>query len=101
MRHFTCDLCGKALAVGCGPRMILKIESYPAPDDADLSDDATNSDVVEEVALILKEEEEAGAPTPPPAARKVSFDLCVPCHRKVIANPLGRGRATAPRFSGN
>ena len=100
MLHYSCDLCGKALTGG-GPRMVLKMESYPAPDETDADDTELDADVVEEVALILQEAEEAGEPTPGPTTRKAAFDLCVPCHRKVIANPLGRGRATAPRFSGN
>jgi hypothetical protein len=101
MRHFSCDLCGKALTPAAGPRMVLKLESYPAPEDADPAGGSAESDVVEEVALILQEAEEAGEFDPAPTTRKVAFDLCVPCHRKVLANPLGRGRATAPRFSGN
>ena len=101
MRHFSCDLCGKALSPAAGPRMVLKLESYPAPEDADPADGHADADVVEEVALILQEAEEAGEPEPAPMTRKVEFDLCVPCHRKVLANPLGRGRAAAPRFSGN
>jgi hypothetical protein len=101
MRHFSCDLCGKALTPGAAPRMVLKVESYPAPDDADSVEEYPDTDVVEEVALILEEAAEAGETVPAPTTRKVAFDLCVPCHRKVMSNPLGRGRAAAPRFSGN
>jgi hypothetical protein len=101
MRHFSCDLCGKGITAATGPRMVLKLESYPAPDDSDPADGSAETDVVEEVALILQEAEEAGEFEPAPTTRKVAFDLCVPCHRKVLANPLGRGRAAVPRFSGN
>ncbi len=100
MRHYSCDLCGKGIPPA-GPRMILKIESYAAPDEGESRDAVLDSDVVEEVALILQEAEEAGEPVPTPTARTAAFDLCVPCHRKVTANPLGRGRAAVPRFSGN
>jgi hypothetical protein len=101
MRHYTCDLCGKALTPASGPRMVLKMESYPAPDDAQPTDDNTEADVVEEVALLLEEAEEAGEELPTPTTRKASYDLCVPCHRRVTTNPLGRSRPVAPRFSGN
>jgi hypothetical protein len=81
--------------------MVLKLESYPAPDDADTGEDCPDADVVEEVALLLDEAAEAGETVPAPTTRKVAFDLCMPCHRKVMSNPLGRGRAAVPRFSGN
>ena len=100
MRHYSCDLCGKGISPA-GPRMILKIQSYAAPDEGESPDAVLDSDVVEEVALILQEAEEAGGPVPTTTARTNVFDLCVPCHRKVTANPLGRGRAAVPRFSGN
>ncbi len=101
MRHYTCDLCGKALTPASGPRMILKMESYPAPEETALTDENTETDVVEEVALLLEEAEEAGEEPPVPTTRKASYDLCVPCHRRVTANPLGRARPATPRFSGN
>ncbi len=101
MRHFSCDLCGTGITAATGPRMILKMEAYPAADDTPDADEAAEPDVVEEVASLLQEAEEAGEPVPAPTTRKVAFDLCVPCHRKVMANPLGRVRAATPRFSGN
>ncbi len=81
--------------------MILKLESYPAPDDDLPADDTADADVVEEVAMLLQEAEEAGKAVPTPTTRKLAFDLCVPCHRKVVSNPLGRVRVAVPRFSGN
>lgn len=101
MRHFSCDLCGKGITPATGPRMVLKLESYPAPDDTDPTDDLAETDVVEEVALLLQEAEESGEDVPAPTTRKAAFDLCVPCHRKFLSNPLGRGRVAVPRFSGN
>lgn len=101
MRHFSCDLCGKGINAATGPRMVLKLESYPAPDDDQPADDFADTDVVEEVAMLLQEAEDAGEDVPTPTTRKLAFDLCVPCHRKVVSNPLGRGRVAVPRFSGN
>lgn len=101
MRHFSCDHCGKPITAASGPRMILRIESYPAPEEDESLDGVADSDVVEQVARMIQEAEEAGEPVPTPSARKAAFDLCVPCHRKVMANPLGKGRVAAPRFSGN
>jgi len=101
MRHFSCDLCGKGISAATGPRMVLKLESYPAPDDDLQADEFAETDVVEEVAQLLQEAEESGEDVPTPTTRKVAFDLCVPCHRKVLSNPLGRSRMVAPRFSGN
>lgn len=101
MRHFSCDLCGKGISAATGPRMVLKLESYPAPDDATPADDFAETDVVEEVARLIGEAEESGEDVPTPTTRKAAFDLCVPCHRKFMSNPLGRGRMAAPRFSGN
>jgi hypothetical protein len=101
MRHFSCDLCGKGISAATGPRMVLKLESYPAPDADQPPAAYAETDVVEEVALLLQEAEEAGEDVPTPTTRKLAFDLCVACHRKVLSNPLGRGRLAAPRFSGN
>ncbi|QDU22446.1 hypothetical protein [Urbifossiella limnaea] len=100
MRHFSCDLCGKGITAATGPRMVLKLESYPAPDEVDAADDFAETDVVEEVAQLLREAEDAGEDVPT-TTRKSAFDLCVPCHRKFLSNPLGRSRVAAPRFSGN
>ena len=94
-------MCGKGISAATGPRMVLKMESYPAPDDDRPADDIADTDVVEEVAMLLQEAEEAGEDVPTPTTRKVAFDLCVPCHRNVLSNPLGRARMVAPRFSGN
>jgi hypothetical protein len=81
--------------------MVLKMEAYPAPDETDLTDESTEPDAVEELAVMLQEAEDAGEDLPEPTSRKLTFDLCVPCHRKHLANPLGRVRSAAPRFSGN
>lgn len=101
MRHFSCDHCGKPITAAAGPRMIVRIESYPAPEDDESPDDGGGSDVVEEVARMIQQAEESGESVPAPTTREVAYDLCVPCHRRLMANPLGKGRVAVPRFSGN
>jgi cytochrome c5 len=101
MLHFSCDLCGTSLSPTDDPRFVLKMEAYPAAVAAGLDDADTDPDPVEEMALLLQEAEDAGEDLPEPAAKKFRFDLCSACHRKFVANPLGRGKATNLRFSGN
>lgn len=91
MLHFSCDICGKTLAAGSRHRYVVKMEAFPAIHPAELTDEDTDVDQVEEMAQLLSEQEESGDELPAFAAcKKMRFDMCSFCFRKFAADPLGR-----------
>ncbi len=102
MRHFSCDLCGKDLTPGPDARYVVRMEVYPAAEPGELTATDLDADQVTAMAEML-EELEANGPSAGPAVqprKTVEYDLCPGCHRKFVADPLGRsGRKL--RFSPN
>src|SRR5687767_7747865 len=80
--HFPCDFCGKDLTPGVTSRFVVKMEAYAAADPAELTDEDTDADHVEEMARLLTEQEESGdeAPALLPVCKKMRFDLCQFCY---------------------
>jgi hypothetical protein len=103
MRHFSCDLCGKDLTPGADARYVVRMEVAAATDPRDLTEADLDQDHLDAMAEMLDELEDAGpeALAPTPATRALEYDLCAGCHRKFIADPLGRDRARKPQFSKN
>src|SRR5438874_13584954 len=101
MLHFSCDICGKTLTADSVSRYVVKMEAYAATDPAELTEEDTDADHVEEMARLLDEQEEMGddGPELPPANKKMRFDLCPGCYRKFVADPLGRENAAKFDFS--
>lgn len=102
MLHFSCDVCGKDLISGVSTRFVVKMEAFAAGDPAELTEEDTDPDHVEEMARLLNEQEETGedSPTLLPACKKMRFDLCRSCYRKFLDDPLGR-EAAKLHFSEN
>jgi hypothetical protein len=103
MLHFSCDICGKDLPPESAARYVVKMEAYPATDPAELTEEDTDTDHVEEMARLLDEQEELGEdePTLLPSRKKLQYDLCPSCCRKFLADPLGRENAAKFDFSEN
>ena len=102
MLHFSCDICGKTLAASSPHRYVVKVEAFPAKNPAELTDQDTDVDQVEEMAQLLSEQEESGDELPAfPACKKQRFDMCTYCYRKYSADPLGRDRLAKFDFSEN
>jgi hypothetical protein len=96
MLHFSCDICGKTLPGQVG-RYVVKMETFAATDPAELTDENTDADHVEEMARLLSEQEEDADDDGPallPTCKKMRFDLCPYCYRKFLADPLGREAAS-------
>ncbi len=88
MMHFSCDFCGKDLSTGTGCRYVVKMEVFAANDSAELIEDDLDSDHLDEISQLLAEE---GADVEPaPTFKKLRYDLCPICHKKFLADPLGR-----------
>lgn len=101
MRHFSCDLCGKDMTANTDPRYILRMEVFPAHNPDELSAEDLDQDQVDAMAEMLEElEQGTESPSAVPACRKLEYDLCPGCHRKFVADPLGR-TARKWRFSTN
>lgn len=101
MRHFSCDVCGKALAADDGSsRYVVRVEGYAAADAPDLSDAGLDADHVADMADLLAELEDGDPAEVPPAGLSDEFDLCPACYRRFLADPLGRDRRRV-RFSPN
>jgi hypothetical protein len=88
MVHFSCDLCGKDLLDGTDGRYVVQIEVYAAHDPSELTEDDLDADHLEEIGQLLAEEGPDAEPAP--AFKKLSYDLCPSCHKKFLADPLGR-----------
>ncbi len=85
--HFSCDFCGKDLTGDHG-RYVVKMEVFAANDPAELIEDDLDTDHLEEIGQLLAEE---GADAEPaPTNKKLRYDLCPICHKKFLADPLGR-----------
>jgi hypothetical protein len=99
MRHFSCDLCGKTLAPGDGPRFLVRVEGFPVTEPADAADtDADSIDSMDE--LLVEMEQSEGEPETvemvPVSARR-EYDLCGGCYTKLLRDPLGlESRRTIP-----
>jgi hypothetical protein len=88
MMHFSCDLCGKDLTPSATGRYVVRIEVFAAHDPAELTEDDLDADHLEEIGQLLSEE---GADAEPaPVSQELRYDLCPSCHKKFLADPLGR-----------
>jgi hypothetical protein len=88
MLHFSCDLCGKDLLAVADNRYVVKMEVYAAHDPAELTEEDLDADHLEEISQILADEN--GDCEPAPAYKKLRYDLCSACHKRFLADPLGR-----------
>lgn len=101
MQHVTCDGCGKPL--GHEEHHVVKIEVFAARSDQELTDDDLDQDHLEAVAELLRDAEEAdeAAPAPEPRSAQFRYDLCCPCRKRYLGNPLGRDSVAKFSFSPN
>ncbi len=88
MMHFSCDLCRKGLSACSDLRYVVKMEVYAAHDPSELTDDDLDTDNLEVIGQILAEE--AAYAELAPSHKKIQYDLCPSCHKKFLADPLGR-----------
>jgi hypothetical protein len=107
MRHHSCDYCGKDLLRG-DARYELSMEVRMVCDGAELTDDDLDDqdqlDPVDAMEDYLDSDssltDTAETPLPLPPMSK-NFDLCGPCYRRILADPLGLDRAPRLLFSDN
>ncbi len=88
MLHFSCDFCGKDLLAVEENRFVVKVEVYAAHDPAELTEEDLDADHLEEISQMLTDE--SGDCDLAPAYKKLRYDLCSACHKRFLADPLGR-----------
>lgn len=104
MRHFSCDLCGKTLNPGADTRFVVRVESYSVAAPVEITEGDLDQDHIEAMAEMLEaleESSDARAAKPASTGGKSEHDLCGACHRKFLADPLGREQKRKLHFSKN
>ncbi len=102
MIHFTCDMCGKALAAEEETRYVVRIEVYAAADPLALTEEDLEEDRSSEIHELLRKMEAMDAETLEDQVHKAfRFDLCPACHAEYIRDPLRGGRRLRARFGEN
>lgn len=101
MLRIMCDGCGKELGKG-EAHHVVKIEVFASASAGQLTEDDLDRDHLEEVAEMIAELEEAdGAPALEPSSARLRYDLCAPCRRRYLRDPLARENAPKLHFSKN
>lgn len=101
MVHFTCDHCGKELCPdGDERRFILKIETYPARDPNQLTEEDLEDDHMEAVSQLLRDLDDDELELEKPR-QSLRYDLCEECHRKFVRDPFGKENSHKLSFSKN
>ncbi len=91
MIRYVCDRCGRELSASGADRYIARFELYAAGGPLEFTADDLRRDPRQELDKVLKELASADADgVEDQTYRCLRFDLCVACHREVLANPWGR-----------
>lgn len=99
MKHFTCDVCGRAIAQ---ERYVARIEVAAAFDPEQLDEMNADSDHLEQIADEIAElDDTAQFSLPETGPKTFEFDLCATCQRRFVRDPLPRLTRTPLKFSPN
>lgn len=105
MLHYSCDICKRPITVGSDVRHVVKIEVFPAVDEAVCGSsgmagqhDADHLDEVQELLERLDDDELADIEDD---TRSLRFDLCDACRQRFVKNPLGLKSGKQFNFSQN
>ena len=105
MLHYSCDICKRPITAGTDVRHVVKIEVFPAVDDASCGGapvvghhDADHLDEMQELLERLDDDDLAGIEED---TRSLRFDLCDACRQRFVKNPLGLKSGKQFNFSQN
>lgn len=107
MLHYSCDLCKRPIDPRSDVHHVVKIEVFPAVDDASQNGccggdpQADDADHLEEMQDMLEQLDEDDLPECLDAARSMRFDLCDACRQRFVKNPLGAKSGKQLDFSNN
>lgn len=103
MIHYSCDLCGRSLNPEAERRYEVRLEIRPmhsAPEFGSELDRIDDMDPLEILEQII-ESEEPESFVEPSSPSILKYDLCSDCHKKFVADPLGRKSHSNIHFSAN
>ena len=108
MLHYSCDACKRPINAQMEVRHVVKIEIFPAIDDATVDDccavdcSAADDDHLEEMQELLQRlDAEDEVSFVDDGARSLRFDLCESCRQRFVKNPLGVKSGKQLNFSNN
>ena len=91
MAGFCCDMCGKPLLVDEEVRYIARIEVFAAYDPMELTTRDVEADHLQEIRDLLRRMAEMDPQElEDQVYKRLTFDLCPPCRKKYLAQPLPR-----------
>ncbi|MCK6482313.1 MAG: hypothetical protein HUU06_12250 [Planctomycetaceae bacterium] len=100
MHGLTCDRCGKNLLVDEEVRYLLRLEIVAAYDPPEIMPADLERDFDAEIRRLVRSMEGRDAVELEEEVAAVRrFDLCPPCRRALLADPLGGGGGGAPKVS--
>ena len=89
MMQLTCHICGKTLLLDEDVRYTVNIEVFAAYDPLELTEDDLQKDYRAELRELVKRMETMSAEEAQNSVyRKYTFQLCPPCQREYIKDPL-------------
>ncbi len=92
MDHFTCDACGNGLLLESNVRYEVRIEVKSAYDPLEITREDLEQDTEAEMKRLARQMERlTEQQAMDQVYREFRFDLCFPCQRRFIANPLATG----------
>ena len=91
MMQLTCDLCGKTLLIDEDVRYIVNIEVFAAYDPMELTEEDLRKDYRKELQELVRRMRQMDPEKAQDSVyRKFEFQLCPPCQRRYLKDPLGR-----------
>jgi hypothetical protein len=109
MLHYSCDLCKRPINSHTDARHVVKIEVFPAVEDAadgccDPTNEGEDADHLEDMQELLESIDERSADHEAmfdDGTRSLRFDLCDACRLRFLKNPLGVKTGKKLDFSNN
>jgi hypothetical protein len=99
MRHYSCDVCGRAMHAEHDDHYVVKMQVYLAASchtlaeediHAEGDDDDLPFDMPGESFDDMEELMEPTSIDTAPTFKELRYDLCPTCHKKFLADPLSR-----------
>ena len=96
-KYHVCDICGTRID-GEATRYMLKMSVFAAYERLQINAADISRDYEEDIRKLVEEMEEMDPKRlEEDVAKHFNFDLCRPCQRKILRDPLGtRGERQAP-----
>ena len=89
MWHFICDMCGKGLLVDEDVRYEVTVEIKSAYDPMEITEKDLQQDHIKEMNRLIRQMKDKDPQELQDEVYRVfKFDLCRPCQKKLLKNPL-------------